>query len=75
MVSVEQIAESYTDYLRGLGRKFCRRFQMTRKSAPQSARAEATVFRVLQACKVDPVVADAKRIGGPGVLCLEGKTQ
>jgi hypothetical protein len=73
MASVEYVIESYADYLRGLGRKFWRRFQTTRKNAPESALAEAMVFRVLQACKVDPVIADKPGVGGPDFHCLAGK--
>ena len=73
MASIEYVVESYADHLRGLGPKFWQRFQTTRKNAPESALAEAIVFRVLQACKVDPIVADAPGIGGPDFLCLRGK--
>ena len=73
MASVEYVVESYADYLRGRGRKFWRRFQTTRNDAPESALAEAMVFRVLQACKVDPTVADAPGFGGPDFQCLQGK--
>ena len=59
--------------MRRLSQKLWRRFQTTRRNAPESALAEAVVFRVLQACKVDPVVADKPGIGGPGFHCLHGK--
>jgi hypothetical protein len=52
--SVDYVVESYADYLRVRGAKFWQRFQTTRKNAPESALAEAIVFRVLLACKVDP---------------------
>ena len=42
---------------------------------PESALAEAMVFRVLQACKVNPVVADTPGIGGPDFCCLDGTPQ
>jgi len=73
MASVEYVVESYADYLRGHGQKFWRRFQTTRNDAPESALAEAMVFRVLQACKVDPTVADAPGVGGPDFQCLLGQ--
>lgn len=70
---MEYVVESYADYLRGLGQKFWKRFQTARINAPESAIAEAVVFRVLQACKVDPVVVDAPGVGGPDFSCLGGK--
>jgi hypothetical protein len=73
MASVEYVVESYADYLRGRGQKFWQRFRTTRNHAPESALAEAIVFRVLQACKVDPTVADSPGVGGPDFQCLEGK--
>jgi hypothetical protein len=75
MASVDYVVESYADYLRDRGQKFCGRFQTTRKNAPESALAEAMVFRALQACKVDPVLADAPGVGGPDFRSLHGKPQ
>lgn len=73
MASVEYVVESYADYLQGLGQKFWKRFQTARINAPESALAEAMVFRVLQSCKVDPVVVDAPGVGGPDFSCLRGR--
>jgi hypothetical protein len=73
MASIEYVVESYADYLRCLGTKFWARFQRTRGNAAESAVAEAMVFRVLQACRVDPAVADAPGVGGPDFRCLQGK--
>ena len=75
MASVEYVVESYADYLQGLGQKFWKRFQTARINAPESALAEAMVFRVLQACKVDPVVVDVPGVGGPDFSCLREKPQ
>ena len=75
MASAEYVVESYADYLRGLGRKFWKRFQTARLNAPESAVAEAMVFRVLLACKVDPMFVDAPGVGGPDFSCLRGKPQ
>ena len=50
MSSAEYVVESYADYLKGLGQKFWKRFQTTRMNAPESALAEAIVFRALQYC-------------------------
>jgi len=46
---------------------------MTHINAPESALAEAMVFRVLQACKADPVVVDAPGVGGPDFLMPQRK--
>lgn len=73
MASIEYVIESYAGYVRGLGQKFWKRFQATRKNELESAVAEAIVFRVLQACKVDPIVADIPGVGGPDFHCLRGK--
>jgi hypothetical protein len=73
MASIDYVVESYADYERGLSQKLWQRFQRTRKSAPESALAEAMVFRILQTCKVDPIVADAPGVGGPDFLCLQAK--
>jgi hypothetical protein len=68
MASIECVVESCADYLRGHGQKFWRRFQTTRNDAPRLA--ETMVFRVLQAYKVDPTVADAPGVGRPDFQCL-----
>src|SRR5262249_27113297 len=73
--SVEYVVESYSDYLRGRGQPFWKHYQATRISAPESALAEAMVFRVLQACKVDPFVVDTPNVGGPGFSCFRGSRQ
>jgi hypothetical protein len=73
MASIEYVVESYADYLRGLNQKQWQAFQKRRMNAPESALAEAMVFRVLQFCKVGPVVADAPGGGGPDFLCLYEK--
>jgi hypothetical protein len=39
---------------------------------PESAMAEAAVFRVLQACHADPEVDDLPGEGGPDFLCCKG---
>jgi hypothetical protein len=75
MASVEYVVESYSDYLQGLGKKLWRRFQTARINAPESALAEAMVFRVLQASKVGPGVVDAPGVGGPDFSCLRGVPQ
>lgn len=75
MSSVEYVVESYADYLRGLGQKQWRRYQNSRTNSPESALVEAMVFRVLQYCRVDLVVADAPGVGGPDFLCLQEKPQ
>jgi hypothetical protein len=61
MASIDDVVESYADHSRGLSQKSWQRFQRTRKKAPESALAEGIAFRVLQASKVDPIVADAGR--------------
>jgi hypothetical protein len=73
MASPEYVVESYADYLRGLGQKIWQAFQRRRIDAPESALAEATVFRVLQYCKVEPVVVDTPGVGGPDFHCLQHK--
>jgi hypothetical protein len=75
MASAEYVVESYADYLRARGQAYLKRFQATRLNAPESALAEAMVFRVLQYCKVDPVVVDKPNVGGPDFSCLHGKPQ
>jgi hypothetical protein len=75
MASVEYVGESYADYLRVLGQKLWQRFQTTRKNAPESALAEAMVFRALQSCKVFPPLLTRRVLEGPDFLCLEGKPQ
>ena len=57
------------------GQTYWKRFQTTRLNAPESALAEAIVFRVLQYCKVDPLVVDKPNVGGPDFSCLQGKPQ
>jgi len=73
MASAEYVVESYADYLKSLGQKFWKRFQTTRMNAPESALAEAIVFRALQYCKVEPVVVDTPGVGGPDFHCLQDK--
>jgi hypothetical protein len=63
------VIESYADYLFSVRKRLWDRFQRTRKNAPESALAEAVVFRVLQYCKVNPAVADIPNSGGPDFLC------
>jgi hypothetical protein len=75
MASIEYVVESYADYLRGLNQKQWQAFQRRRVNAPESALAEAMVFRVLQFCRVGPVVADAPGGGGPDFLCLREKPE
>jgi hypothetical protein len=66
------VVESYADYLTSVRKKLWERFQKTRINAPESALAEAVVFRVLQTCNVNPVVADVPGAGGPDFLCAGG---
>lgn len=75
MASAEYVVESYADHLRTHGLAFWKRFQTIRLNAPESALAEAMVFRVLQYCKVEPVVVDTPNVGGPDFSCLTGKPQ
>jgi len=74
-MSPDYVVESYADYLRALGQKVWQAFQRRRIDAPESALAEAMVFRVLQYSKVDPVVADAPGEGGPDFICLHDKPE
>ena len=46
-----------------------KQFQKRRLGNPESALAEAAVFRVLQACGVNPAVADMLNDGGPDFRC------
>jgi len=69
------VVESYADYLFAKGKRLWRRFQRLRINAAESALAEAVIFRVLQACKVNPVVADTPGVGGPDFRCLGGTPQ
>lgn len=69
---VNTVVESYAEYLLLKQKKLWERFQRTRRNTPESAIAEAMVFRVLQACKVKPDVADKPNAGGPDFLCDGG---
>ena len=69
------VVESYADYLLAHGKRLFGRFQRMRVTAPESALAEAMVFRVLQSCKVNPLVADTPGLGGPDFRCLDGTPQ
>lgn len=70
------VVRSYADYLLSQRqRKLYARFQQMRRNAPESALAEALVFRALQACKVNPAVVDKPGKGGPDFLCLAGTPQ
>ena len=71
---IESVIQSYADYLRTLKRKgLWEQFQKRRRDAPESAKAEAVVFRILQYCGADPEVADMPKSGGLDFLCFKDK--
>ena len=65
MADINTVIESYADYLAARNKPLWRRFQKTRRDAPESAIAEAAVFGVLQQCGAEPEVADMVNKGGP----------
>lgn len=69
MGDIHTVIESYADYLLRKRKKLWTRFQQTRQDHPESALAEAAIFRVLQGCGVSPEVADVPNSGGPDFRC------
>jgi hypothetical protein len=70
MADINTVIESYADYLSARKIPLWRRFQKTRRDAPESAMAEAAIFRVLQQCGAEPEVADMVNKGGPDFRCV-----
>ncbi len=70
--TVDEGIEAYRVFLRVLYPEHLRAFDSRRESDSDSAVAEAVVFSVLRAARLEPVIAEGLGTGGPDFLCLPG---
>jgi hypothetical protein len=70
--TVDECVEGYRDVLRALYPGHLKAFDDRRGADADSAVAEAVVYSLLRAERLEPVVAEVLGSGGPDFLCLHG---
>jgi len=70
--TVAECVEAYRDVLRAMYPDHLRAFDARHQADSDSAVAEAIVFSLLRAERLEPVVAEVLGSGGPDFLCLGG---
>jgi hypothetical protein len=67
--STDELVDSFVVYLKREAPSNLKAFESLRRENPESARAEAVVFGLLQQLRLRPVIADVVGVGGADFLC------